>query len=69
MAEEPLRRPDSEWSVQVLGYLGHEESYGMLVLGETVKTIGTNLLPSRLFLCGGRFDLRSLLDPSGELGI
>ena len=52
IAEEPFRRPNSEWSVKELRCLGADESYLISILGDTVEMIGANLLPSRLSLCG-----------------
>ena len=69
MTEEPLRGPNSEWSVQVLRRLGADENYGILMLGDTVETIGTNLLPSQLSLCGGYLALRPSPDSWRKQGI
>jgi len=47
MAQDRLRSPNLEWRVEVLRCLGTEESCGMLMLGDTDETTGTNLRPSR----------------------
>ena len=69
MAQEPLRRPNSERSAQVLRSLGADESYGISMLGDTDKTIGVNLLPSLLSLCGGHFGPRASPDSWKKQGI
>ena len=60
IVDDRLWCPNLQRSVQVLRYLGTEESYGMLILGGTAETIGTSLLPSQLSLCGGHPDPRYL---------
>jgi len=61
-AEDRLRGPNLQWRAHVLRWFSADESYGILMLGDAVRTIGTDLLPNRLSLCGGHPASRILSD-------
>ena len=68
MFDDCLWCPNQQRSAQVLRCIGTEESYGMLVLNDVVEIIATNLLQSRLSLCGDHLASHIPPDPQTRPG-